>query len=276
MIISEPRKLPPSGQHWYTLAGEACHRQPDGKATTLREARTQNLVPSVSGIIGLIERPHLTKWKCDNMIKTTLKNPYVPGEPEQDYITRIHGYANIDKQKTLDFGSRVHKAIEEYNLLHKLRCSYGNRYSKFDESKDPELWPYLETYIRWAQERLKSIIAVEKTVVNTRWGYGGTIDLVCQIHGIKGEVIVDFKTQRYEGKRPTFHHEYGYQLAAYRKTFKPIPKCISLVINAIEPRPAVEKIYTAKELQRGWRVFRSTIKVWQESKKYEPARECNQ
>ena len=265
MIIQEPKKLPPSGQHWYTLIGEACHRQSNGKATTIKEARIQNLVPSVSGIIGLIERPHLTKWKCDNMIRTTLKNPHVVGEPEKEYITRIHGYSNIDKQKTMDFGSRVHKAIEEYN-----------QYSKFDESKDPELWPYLETYIRWAQERLRKVISIEKTVVNTRWGYGGTIDLVCKVHGIQEEVIVDFKTQRYEGKRPTFHAEYAYQLAAYRKTFKPIPKCISLVISATEPRPAVEKIYTAKELQRSWRVFRAALGVWQQSKKYVPPRESNQ
>ena len=45
MIIPEAKKVTSSGQHWYTLTGEACHVQPDGKNTTLRHARKQHLVP---------------------------------------------------------------------------------------------------------------------------------------------------------------------------------------------------------------------------------------
>ena len=264
MIISEPKKVTSSGQHWYTLTGEACHTQPGGKPTTLREARKQNLVPSVSGVLGMIEKPHLTKWKCDRMVRKCLENPHIAGEPEQDYIDRVHGYAKIDQHEILDFGNRVHKAIEEFNL------------GKFDQSEDPAIWPWLETYVRWTHEHLIQVVAVEKTVVSNRWGYGGTIDLIAEVRGIRGLVIIDYKTQEYTGGKPVFRSEYAYQLAAYRKTMRPNPRCISLVINRSEPRPIAQKIWRPPELQRGWRVFKAANKLWQETKKYEPARQSDQ
>ena len=260
MIIPEPKRIAPTGQHWYTLAGEACHYQESGKPTTLREARKQNLVPSVSGVLGMIEKPHLTKWKCDEMIRKCLSNPHINGEPEREYIDRIHGYSNIDKHSILDFGNRVHKAIEQFNL-----CT-------FDDSDDPEIWPWLETYVRWTHRRLVRVISVEKTVASKRWGFGGTIDLVAEVRGIRGPVIIDYKTQAYSGNKPKFHDEYVYQLAAYRKTMRPNPLCISLVISRDTPMPVVEKIWTSKELRRGWRVFKAANKLWQETRKYEPAK----
>jgi len=258
MIVPESKKITSSGQHWYTLTGEACHVQPDGKNTTLRHARKQNLVPSVSGILGMVEKTHLTKWKCDQMVKKCIENPHIAGEDERDYIDRIHGYAKIDQHKILDFGNRVHKAIEEFNL------------GKFDESKDPEIWPWLETYVRWTHEHIIRVIAVEKTVVSNRWGFGGTIDLIAEVRGIRGNVIIDYKTQEYAGKKPDFRDTYVHQLAAYRKTMRPNPMCISLVINRSTPLPVAQKIWSPPELQRGWRLFQAANALWRESKKYEP------
>jgi len=264
MIIAEPKRIASSGQHWYTLTGEACHVQPNGKHTTLKEARTQHLVPSVSGVLGMIEEPHLTIWKCDQMVRKCIDNPYIAGEPERDYTTRIHGYNKIDQHKIMDFGNRVHKAIEEFNL------------NKFDESQDPEIWPWLETYVRWTHKRLVRVIAVEKTVVSNRWGFGGTIDLIAEVRGIRGPVIIDYKTQEYADGKPNFRKKYVYQLAAYRKTMRPNPRCISLVINRSTPLPIAEQIWEAKDLQRGWRVFKAANKLWQETKKYVPQRESDQ
>jgi len=260
MIIPEAKKITSSGQHWYTLTGEACHVQPDGKNTTLRHARKQNLVPSVSGILGMVEKTHLTKWKCDQMVRKCIENPHIAGEDERDYIDRIHGYNKIDQHQILDFGNRLHKAIEEFNL------------GKFDESKDPEIWPWLETYVRWTHERIIRVIEVEKTVVSNRWGFGGTIDLIAEVRGIRDRVLIDYKTQEYAGKKPDFRDSYVHQLAAYRKTMRPNPLCISLVINRSTPLPVAEKIWSPPELQRGWRLFQAANALWREAKKYEPTR----
>ena len=264
MIIAEPKRITSSGQHWYTLTGEACHVQPNGKPTTLREARKQNLVPSVSGILGMVEKTHLTKWKCDEMVRKCIDNPHIAGESERDYIDRIWGYKKIDQHKILDFGNRVHKAIEEFNL------------GKFDESKDPEIWPWLETFVRWSHQHLIRVVAVEKTVVSKRWGFGGTIDLIAEVRGIRGLVIIDYKTQEYATKKADFRDTYVHQLAAYRKTMRPNPMCISLVINRSTPLPIAEKIWSPKELQRGWRLFQAANALWREEKKYEPTKESDQ
>jgi hypothetical protein len=61
-------KAPQSGSHWYSLNGRPCHTVPnkdgDGERnTTLREARKLGLLPSVTSIIGILDKPQLTKWK---------------------------------------------------------------------------------------------------------------------------------------------------------------------------------------------------------------------
>ena len=267
MIIPLPKKAnaQSSSQHWYTMDGNACHRQSDGKPTTLRHARKQNLVPSVSGILGMIEKPQLTKWKADMMVRKCIENPYKPGEAEQDYIDRMHGFAKQDKNEILGFGTRVHNAIEMWNL------------GKYDEAEDPEIFPYLDTYIRWAQKNLKRVIAAEKTVVNKKLGYGGTIDLIAEVNGVRGVCLIDYKTQRWNAeKKPSFHDSWVWQLAAYRKTMRPNPNCISLVISATDPRPVIEKRWSPSELQAAWRLFCAANTIWQESKKYTPNHEFNQ
>lgn len=257
MIIPEPKQNALTGQHWYTMTGEACHFQPNGKPTTLKDARKQNLVPSVSGVLGMIEKPHLTTWKCDQLIRKCMHNPRIADETDQAYIDRMHGLSNLDKNHILDFGNRVHHAIEQFNL------------GEFDESKDPEIWPWLETYVRWTHKNLIRVVSAEKTVTSKRWGFGGTIDLVAEVRGIRGLVLIDYKTQAYKNK-PKFRDEYVYQLAAYRKTMRPNPMCISLVINRDEPRPVAQKVWNSAELRRGWRVFAAANKLWQETRKYVP------
>ena len=266
MIIPLPKeeKKSPS-QHWYTMQAEACHWQEDGKQTNLRHARKQNLVPSVSGVLNLIEKPRITKFKCDEMVKQCLQYPHEEGESEKDYINRIHGYAKAAKRDILDFGTRVHHGIEMYNL------------GTYDEQEDPDIFPYVETYIRWAQKNVKKVIAVEKTVVNKKLGYGGTIDLVAELRNQRGVTLIDYKTQRWDDeKKPAFYETWPQQLAAYRKTMKPNPHCLSLVICATEPRPVIERWWSKPELQTAWKIFNAARVVWQESKNYRPSNESDQ
>ena len=265
MIIPLPKeKNSGPSQHWYTMQAEACHWQEDGKPTTLRHARKQNLVPSVSSVLGVIEKPQLTKWKADEMVRHCLQNPHVEGEPERDYINRIHGAAKSSKSEILEFGTRVHHGIEMYNL------------GTYDEQEDPDIFPYVETYIRWAQKNVKKVISAEKTVVNKKLGYGGTIDLVAELRNQRGVTIIDYKTQRWAAdKKPSFHESWAWQLAAYRKTMRPNPHCLSVVISAIAPRPSIVRWWSKSELQTAWRCFNGARTVWQESKNYRPKDESD-
>ena len=90
IVVTPPRKKRSSGGHWYSTSGLPAHTQPDGKNTTLRHARKQNLLPSVTTIIGQLEKPQLTKWKADKCIAQAFDNPPREGEDVKSYKGRIH------------------------------------------------------------------------------------------------------------------------------------------------------------------------------------------
>lgn len=258
IVITPEKKKRSTGAHWYSTSGLPTHTQPDGKNTTLRHARKQNLLPSVTTIIGLLEKPALSKWKADKCIAESFNNLPREGEAVRDYQNRIHQSLKDERAEVMDFGTRVHKAIESVNN------------GTFDSMAEPDLFPFVEPFIRWSQKRIKLVKAAEMTVANPRFGYGGTIDLFCKLHGENRPItIVDYKTQNVKDKIK-FYPEWSYQLAAYRKCFRPIPMCMSLVINSNEPGEPTEKIWTAKELQAGWRIFRRLSRIWQDSNKHKP------
>jgi len=54
--------------HWYTTEGAAAHTQPTKKgaknpfrATTIRDAKEQKLLPSITGILSVIDNPALNR-----------------------------------------------------------------------------------------------------------------------------------------------------------------------------------------------------------------------
>ena len=71
--------------HWYSLDGKPVHTQPtkdgDGqRATTLRDARKMMLLPSVTSIIGILDKPQLTRWKMREVAKAAIAIPGPQGE----------------------------------------------------------------------------------------------------------------------------------------------------------------------------------------------------
>jgi hypothetical protein len=74
-----------SAGHWYTLDGEPCYtivgKNGAERNTTLRDARTMALVPSVTTIIRQAAAPALEKWKRDQLLMAALTLPRMPNEP---------------------------------------------------------------------------------------------------------------------------------------------------------------------------------------------------
>jgi hypothetical protein len=263
IVITPPRKKSSSGGHWYSTSGLPTHSQPDGKNTTLAHARKQNLLPSVTTIIGQLEKPQLTKWKADRCIAQSFDNPPKEGEDVKSYKGRIIQSLKDEQTEVRDFGTKIHKALEDVNS------------GTFDSLKDPDLFPFIEPFIRWQMRRVKSVKAAEQVVVNVKHGYGGTLDLHCVLFREDRPVtIVDYKTQNIRSK-VKFYPEYAYQLAAYRKCFQPVPQCMSLVINSNEPADPIEKIWTAKELQASWRIFKRLCRIWQDKNNHRPTNETD-
>jgi hypothetical protein len=101
--------------HWYTSDGKPKHWQKDGKKTTLRHARTQNLSPSVSAIIGVISNDFLNSWKIGKHLEFAYAHKPWKNETQSDYVQRVKRMARSEQGETLDFGTRTHAALEAIN-----------------------------------------------------------------------------------------------------------------------------------------------------------------
>ena len=265
----------PEGGHWYKHDGTACHFQGDGKRTTLREARKQNLYPSVSGIIGLLANDGLDVWRVNTHILIAADNRRKYEEEDKDYVRRIRGIAGRDKDAILDFGTGVHDGIEQIN-----NWFIKEHSGKVVEVKDEnalfrklkitwEYWPWMTYYLKWAYEHLDEVVASELTLVHDD-GYAGTTDLLA-IMKDGTQALIDWKTQNVKA-RATFYPKVCEQLGAYRNCLDEPEKVslVSVVIDSNIASPFFTKTWKPKEVSIAETVFTCCLKIWQATKKYKP------
>jgi hypothetical protein len=97
--------------HWYTREGDPMYTvmgKTTGKPrnTTLRDARELNLVPSVSGIIGVAAKPALTVWLQEQAILAALTLPREPDELESVWLKRVLSDSKQQGRDAADLGYR--------------------------------------------------------------------------------------------------------------------------------------------------------------------------
>lgn len=73
---------------------------------------------------------------------------------------------------------------------------------------DPEIRPYLEAWQAFKVARRVELLALEQRVACPLYRFAGTIDRVARVPGIRGEVLIDLKTNTPHGA--------AYQLAGYK------------------------------------------------------------
>ena len=108
LTASAPRAS--ESNHWYTMDGAPQYTVPSKKDgsprnTTLRDARTMNLVPSVTTILGVSAKPALINWLQQQVLMAALTLPKRTDELEKDYIDRI---IQVPRQM------RVHASTSQY------------------------------------------------------------------------------------------------------------------------------------------------------------------
>lgn len=176
----------------YTIVGANGKERP----TTLRDARKYGLVPSVTTILGLLDKPALTAWKVDQALLAALTLPRIEGESLDDFKKRAALDAKQQAIDAADEGTKIHGAIERF-------------YATGDV--DPE-------YVLVVGEVEKALLAhcgsqewlPEKSFA-CDMGYGGKIDLHSE------EYIVDFKSKEFgPDDKMAVYPDQGMQLAAYR------------------------------------------------------------
>jgi hypothetical protein len=244
--------------HWYDRHGNPKYtvigKNGKERDTTLADARRLQLVPSVTTILDVLNKPALSDWKVKQGIMAALTLPRLDGEDDERFINRVVTDSRQQAIQAAEEGNRIHAAIEahysgqlgwEDYALH-VDAVIGLLYKTFPDIDD------------WV---------AEKSFAST-WGYGGRLDL----HSPSTGIVVDFKTKDMApGDNKKLAYDQHYQLAAY-KVGMHLKRGVgaNVFISRTHPGYAEIHVWSEEDIEKGWEVFASALACWQAIKGYVP------
>ena len=225
--------------HWYDSQGNSCFTiiGANGKerATRVTDARKFNWLPSVTTVIGVLDRPMLTKWMKQNTAFAAELNPRIDGESDKEWFDRVDNITKTISQKNMQRGTDMHNVLEAY----------------FSQVYLPE-YPH---YTRRTEEALRNHFGdqfwhCEKSFAH-ELGYAGKCDLFSE-EGI----VCDFKTKE-SLENAAVYDEHILQLIAYAHGLK-IPTARCAIVFVSETETQIHEI-DQEDLQRGWKMFQCLL-----------------
>lgn len=254
------------GSHWYQRDGTPCHtmvaRDGGQRPTTVRDARKLGLFPSVTNVLGVINKPELVQWKMEQAVLAALTLPRGPGEELDAFARRVVEDSQARLQSAVEFGTALHAGAEAV-----AKGLYP------DPDNPAAAW--VAEYGKWFKARVERVVWAERVLVNPVMGYAGTADLLIE-HREYGRTLVDIKTQGVkegaDGQRlkPRVYSSWCYQLAAYRAALEEPVRCLNLIVNSIRPEAPVEHVWTEEEVMKAGAGFASAHCLWCLEKSYVP------
>lgn len=228
--------------HWYQVEGgvitpayEVPNKSKPGtmRSTTLRDARTLGLVPSVTNILGVLNKPALNNWRVTQGILSALTLPRIAGEGEEAFAERVVADLDAESSAARDLGTDIHDALEMWLTTQQLPTTVP-------------AYEYVVPTALWLTDNVKTVHRTEFYVAG--FGFAGRVDLDCTLNTGQ-RVVVDFKSQKVRNGKPVFYDEFPLQLAAYRMgmfdgmhNWEP-PGLMSVIIDSITPGPPHVKIW---------------------------------
>ena len=188
--------------HWYYPDARPCYEVPYAdpskgmRPTTLRDAKKLGLIPSVTTVLRVLDKPALTSWKIEQAVLAVMTTPKLSGEADDAFIKRVlttDREQDAEAAKARELGTRIHDAIEAA--------------LSFNAINQDELAVYVAPVVA-ACKSLGNALATEKIMVGE--GYAGRIDAILDGNEI---TVVDFKTTKTLPKESWWEHQL--QTAAY-------------------------------------------------------------
>ena len=245
--------------HWYDKNGKPQYtvigKNGKERNTSLVDARKENLVPSVTTIIGMAAKPQLENWKIDQALLSALTLPRLTDEPEHQFMARAKMDAKEQAYAAADRGTQIHAVIESgFSNENRADFNYAP-YLAVRKILD-ELFPNADPWI------------AEDSFAHVN-GFVGKIDLYN-----KQGIFVDFKTKdNLKGKDPKklVYDEHGMQLSAYAEGMGfSNPKRVSIFIDRNDIGLALYHIWDEESHERHFGMFCALVAYWQLLKKYKP------
>ena len=245
--------------HWYTQEGDSAHSiiGANGKErnTTVTDARKLGLLPSVTSIIGVLDKPQLTSWKIEQGIMSSLTLPKEENETLEDYARRVVKDSKEATSKAAEHGTKMHLELE--NIL------LGRA-----TSTDEVLQPYIATFKKWSDENIEKTYWCEKALVGA--GYAGRCDAYVKLKGV-GDAIVDLKNRKVNPKYEPFYDTDCAQIFAYLSASEnPKAAGVSIVLASNDSSKIMTRVWEKDELYQAGIAFCAMQKVWAWVKGYTP------
>ena len=269
--------------HFYTKDAKPAHYQPNKsrpgftRPTTVADAKKLDLVPSVTTILKVIDKPALVRWLQEQPLKYLYENAdEFVGErpdgvgvccnPSPDGFARdvIKASTEARSQETADRGTLIHEYIERHfkglPALSTEQAEYAKAVVDHLEHKQG-IWPE-----KWVASSEEYFVSPD--------GYGGCIDLVLRHKEGSGVVILDFKSKEWDtgaAKLKRLHYEENCeQLAAYAHGIgEPGAACINVYLHRDTPVVRSHE-WTAEDIKFGYQVFKGAQAIWCGRKRFAP------
>ena len=236
--------------HWYTKEGTPAYTtigKTGERATTLRDARKEGLLPSVTTIINLMSKPALSSWLQQQVLLAALTLPRESNEPEQEWLKRVMSDSKATGREAAERGTAIHNIIQGY----------------FEQMYLPEKPVYLDAIDSTLKSAFGSQLWLsEKSFAHL--GYGGKCDLMAKpMNGQGSGFVVDFKTKDTDLDKVDIYFEHELQLAAYREGLNlPNARCAILFVNGKTNQVKLVEI-EEPQLQKSWECFQHLLRVYQ-------------
>ncbi len=201
--------------HWYERDGTpryTCIINGKEKPTTLRQAKTRTLLPSVTTVMQLLAKPGLAWWKEGQLLETAWTFGPEDADSFQEYQRKVRGETSKKLAEAPNKGTKVHFILETYG-----KAPYNVQEQYYEKCQ--EVYEYLYQLTQVAADEW-----THETSFGCPEGYAGKTDIWKPErlnHPHQRGVVVDFKTtSKCVETTPISYLAYddhGMQLAAYGK-----------------------------------------------------------
>lgn len=234
---------PAESLHWYDRDGAPAYtvvgRNGKERPTTLRDARSMGLVPSVTSIIKCAAAPALERWKAEQLLMAALTLPRRPHESEQAWLSRVWTDAKQQGIDAAEEGTRIHAAVQSH---------YEGKPTDYDVSGAIEA----------IRDFDPALGIPERSFCEGR--YGGKVDLSC------ASSVVDLKTKDFgPDDELTTYDEHAMQLAAYRNGLPGVsPNARCAIVYLSRTHRGLARVIEIPEpaLIRGLDMFNALLAFW--------------
>lgn len=273
-----------SGGHWYDKDAKAVYtqvvksgnRKGLDRPTSLADARKQSLLPSVSGITGVVASEALVGYMMREVAKVAYVRQPHKGEDVAAYTNELILKSREDGATAAQLGTSVHDGLERYYsepLFDHEPCPLT-----MPDGTQVDRWDFIKPAIDKIGELGIIVTDAEKNVVNLPYGYAGKTDILFTQGGNVG--VLDFKSKRSKpGQKIVPYETQIMQVAAYIAAHwgtlgeESIPKNsvgYNIYISTTEVGRVEVVEYSYDELIEAWEAFKACLTIWRYKNKFDP------